>query len=181
MRLLHPASLITSRRRRWRNHQTQALKQHYRTLRRSAPDELATLALAVLYVDVAAGVLQAAILEGAVDEDPVVKNQVLVFEERVFVSSHQRTRLPLPCSCRKLTINVVRRHPRSVRQRSAEPPEKRFHACPRYFVARRCWPCCDEARAKPFPSSPRSRMTSWQGQAERPAGLATANVTRLGG
>jgi hypothetical protein len=35
---------------------------------------LATLALAVLYVDVAAGVLQAAILEGAVDEDPVVKN-----------------------------------------------------------------------------------------------------------
>jgi hypothetical protein len=70
MRLLHPASLITSRRRRWRDHQAQALKQHDRTLRRCTPDELATLALAVLYVDVAAGVLQAAILEGAVDEDP---------------------------------------------------------------------------------------------------------------
>jgi hypothetical protein len=106
MRLLHPASLITRGRRRGRNHQAQALKQHYRTLRRSTPDELATLALAGLYVDVAAGVLQAAILEGAVDEDPVVKNQVLVFEELVFVSSHQRTRLPLPCSCRKLTINA---------------------------------------------------------------------------
>ena len=82
------------------------MKQHDRTLRRSTPDELATLALAVLYVDVAAGVLQAAILEGAVDEDPVVKNQVLVFEELVFVSSHQKTRLPLPRCCRKLTINA---------------------------------------------------------------------------
>jgi hypothetical protein len=103
LRSLHPASLITSRRRRRRNHQAQALKQHHRTLRRTTPDELATLALTVLYVDVTAGVLQAAILEGAVDEDPVVKNQVLVFEDFVFVSSHQRTRLSLPCSCRKLT------------------------------------------------------------------------------
>jgi hypothetical protein len=56
---------------------------------RSTPDELATLALAVLHVDIAAGVLQAAILKGAVDEDPIVKNQVLIFEERIFVSSHQ--------------------------------------------------------------------------------------------
>jgi hypothetical protein len=31
---------------------------------------------------------------------------VLVFEELVFVSSHQKTRLPLPCGCRKLTINA---------------------------------------------------------------------------
>jgi len=181
MRLLHPASLITRRRRRWRNHQAQTLKQHDRTLRRCTPDELATLALAVLYVDVAAGVLQAAILEGAVDEDPVVKNQVLVFEELVFVSSHPRTRLPLPWSCRKLTINLIRRHLRSVRQRSAEPAEKRFHSCPRSFVARPSWPCCDAARAKPFPFSPRSPMTRWQRQAARSAGLATANVTRFGG
>jgi hypothetical protein len=75
-------------------------------LRRCTPDELATLALTVLYVDVAARILQAAILEGAVDEDPIVKNQVLVFEELVFVSSHQRTRLSLPSGCRKLTINA---------------------------------------------------------------------------
>jgi hypothetical protein len=103
MHLLHAPSLICCRRRRWRDHQAQTLEQHYRPLRRGTPDELATLALAVLYVDVAAGILQAAILEGAVDEDPVVKNQVLVFEELVFVSSHQRRRLPLPGSCRKLT------------------------------------------------------------------------------
>ena len=116
MRLLHPPSLITSRRRRGRNHQAQTLKQHYRTLRRCTPDELATLALAVLYVDVASGILQAAILEGAVDEDPLVKNQVLVFEDLVFVSSHQRTRLPLPGSCRK----VVGRRLRSIHRRSDE-------------------------------------------------------------
>jgi hypothetical protein len=35
---------------------------------------LATLALAVLDVDVAAGILQTAILEGTVDEDPVVQH-----------------------------------------------------------------------------------------------------------
>ena len=85
---LDPLSLTCGRWRRWRSHQAQTLKQHNRTLRRGTPDELATLALAVLHVDVAAGILQATILEGAVDEDPVVKNQVLIFEERIFVSSH---------------------------------------------------------------------------------------------
>jgi len=43
-------------------------------LRRGTPNELATLPLAVLYVNVTAGILQAAILEGAVDEDPLVKH-----------------------------------------------------------------------------------------------------------
>ena len=106
MDLLHPPSLICRRRRRWHCHQAQTLQQHNRPLRRGTPDELATLALTVLYVDVAAGILETAILEGAVDEDPVVKDQVLVFEELVFVSSHQRRRLPLPGSCRKLTVNL---------------------------------------------------------------------------
>jgi hypothetical protein len=32
---------------------------------------------------------------------------VLVFEEFVFVSSHRRTRLPLPGNCRKLTVCLV--------------------------------------------------------------------------
>ena len=105
MHLLHPPSLICGRRRRWRYHQAQTLQQHDRPLRRGTPDELATLTLAVLYIDVAAGVLQAAVLEGAVDEDPVVKNQVLVFEDLVFVSSHQNTRLPLPGGYRKLMVN----------------------------------------------------------------------------
>jgi hypothetical protein len=74
MRSLHAPGLVTSRGRRRRNHQAQALKQHHCTLCCSTPDELATLALAVLHVDVAARVLQAAVLERAVDEDPVVKN-----------------------------------------------------------------------------------------------------------
>ena len=104
--LLHSPSLICGRRRRRRYHQAQTLQQHNRPLRRSTPDELATLALAVLHVDVAAGILQAAILEGAVDEDPVVQHQVLVFEKLVFVSSHQRTRLSLPGSGRKRTVNL---------------------------------------------------------------------------
>jgi hypothetical protein len=106
MHLLHPASLIGGSRRRWHCHQAQTLQQHYRSLRRCTPDELATLTLAVLYVDVAAGILQAAILERAVDEDPVVKDQVLVFEGFVFVSSHPKTRLPLPGGSRKLWVDA---------------------------------------------------------------------------
>jgi hypothetical protein len=78
------------------------LQQHDRPLRRCPPNKLATLALAVLDVHITSGILQAAILEGAIDKDPVVENQVLVFEDFVFVSSHQKSRLPLPGSGRKL-------------------------------------------------------------------------------
>jgi len=77
------------------------LKQHDRTLRCATPDELTSLALAVLHVDIATGELQAAILERAVDKDPFVKNQVLVFKDFILVSSHKTTRLPLPKACRK--------------------------------------------------------------------------------
>jgi hypothetical protein len=63
---------------------------------------LATLALAVLDVNVASGILQTAILESAIDEDPVVKYQVLVFEDFVFVSSHEKLRLPPPGTGGKL-------------------------------------------------------------------------------
>src|SRR5208337_2913095 len=89
---------------------------------------------------------------------------------------------PVAASSRlTLTINVVRRHLRSARQRSAEPPEKGFHSCPRSIVARRCWPCCDEAQAKPFPFSHRSPMTRGQCQAASLAGLATASLAYFGG
>jgi hypothetical protein len=94
--LLDPPSLIGSTRRSWRNHQAQTLKQHYGTLRRSAPDQLAALALAVLHVNVPAGVFQAAILESAVDEDSVVQHQVLVFEDFIFASSHEKSGLRAP-------------------------------------------------------------------------------------
>ena len=106
MHLLHAPSLICRRRQRRRHHQAQTLQQHYRSLRRGTPDELATLPLAVLHVDVPARVLQAAVLEGAVDEDPLVKNQVLVFEELVFVPSHQKSRLPLPGRGCKRSVNL---------------------------------------------------------------------------
>jgi len=49
---------------------------------------LAAVALAVLDVHVPAGVFQAAILERAVDKYSVIENQVLVFEDFIFVASH---------------------------------------------------------------------------------------------
>ena len=101
---LYPPRLIRPRRWRWRYHQAQTLQKHHCPLRRGAPDELATLTLTVLHVDVTAGILQTAILERAVDKHPVVKHQVLVFEDFVFVSSHQKTRLPLPGGDRKLSL-----------------------------------------------------------------------------
>jgi hypothetical protein len=57
-------------------------------LRGAAPDQLAAFSLAVLYVDVASGILQTAILKRAVDEHAVVEDQVLVFEDLPFVSVH---------------------------------------------------------------------------------------------
>jgi hypothetical protein len=67
---------------------------------------LATFSLTVLHVDVAAGIFEAAILKGAVDENPVVQNQVLVLENLVFVSSHAKTRLPPPGRGRKPGVEV---------------------------------------------------------------------------
>ena len=101
---LHPPPLIRPRSWRWRDHQAQTLQQHHGPLRRGAPDELATLTLTVLHVNVTARILQAAILERAVDKHPVVKHQVLVLEDFVFVSSHQKTRLPLPACGRKRSV-----------------------------------------------------------------------------
>jgi hypothetical protein len=40
-------------------------------------------------VNIAARILQAAILKGAVDKHPVIQNHVLVFEDLVFVSGHR--------------------------------------------------------------------------------------------
>ena len=68
---------------------------------------MATLALSVLNNDVAALVLQAAVPKGPVEERPVVKNQVLGFEELAPVSSHQGTRLPRPGSYCKPVASVV--------------------------------------------------------------------------
>src|SRR5436309_11892309 len=74
-----------------RSHQSQALQQEHRALRGATPDQLTAFPLAVLHVDVSAGILQAAVLEYAVDEDPVVQDQVLVLEGLIIVSVHART------------------------------------------------------------------------------------------
>jgi hypothetical protein len=57
-----------------RGHQSKALEQKHGTLSSSPPDELTTFALAILNVDIAAGVFKAAILENTVDEHTFVKN-----------------------------------------------------------------------------------------------------------
>jgi hypothetical protein len=77
--------------RRWRGgyrHQSQTLQQKDGTLRGATPDELATVALAVLDVDVTAAVLQTAILEDAINKDAFVQNHVLVLEGLTVVSIH---------------------------------------------------------------------------------------------
>ena len=106
IRSLHAPGRIGGGRRRRRYHQAQTLQQHYRALCRCSPDELAAFSLTVLHVNVAAGIFQAAILEGAVDENPVIQNQVLVLEDLVFVSSHEKTRLPPHGRVRKLRVEV---------------------------------------------------------------------------
>jgi hypothetical protein len=73
---------------------------------RRPPDELASFPLTVLHVDVAAGIFEAAILKGAVDENPLIQDQVLVLENLVFVSSHEKTRLPPPGRGRKLGVEL---------------------------------------------------------------------------
>ena len=103
---LHAPRRIGGGRRRRRYHQAQALQQHDGPLRRCPPDELAAFSLAILHVDVAAGVFQTAILESAVDENPVIQNQVLVLEYLVFVSSHEKKRLSPPGRGRKLRVEA---------------------------------------------------------------------------
>jgi hypothetical protein len=64
------------------------LEQAYGSLRRAAPNKLAVLTVAVLHVGVTAGVFQATIFESAVDEHPIIENNVLAFKGYLFVPSH---------------------------------------------------------------------------------------------
>jgi hypothetical protein len=84
--LLHAS--IRGRRGGGDGHQPEALQQKNSTLRCAAPDELATVALAILNVDVSTAVFQTAILENAINEDAFVQNHVLVFERLAVVSIH---------------------------------------------------------------------------------------------
>ena len=77
-----------SRRWRRRGHQAKSLKQEDGALRCAAPDQLAAFTLAVLHVNVAAGVFQAAVPERAIDIDTVIQRQMLVFKNLAFVAGH---------------------------------------------------------------------------------------------
>ncbi len=61
-------------------------------MRRASPDELATFSLAILHVNVAAGIFQAAILEFAIHVNAIVKYHVLILEDFVLMSIHRFTR-----------------------------------------------------------------------------------------
>ena len=91
--LLNSAGGFCARRRGRRHHEPQPLEQHDRALRRSAPNELAAFSLAVLNVNIPAGILQAAISEGAMYEHSLIKNHMLVFENLVLVSGHGDAKL----------------------------------------------------------------------------------------
>jgi hypothetical protein len=69
---VHPTGGLSSRWGRHRNHQTEALQQQYGALGGASPDKLATFTLTILDVDVAARILQAAILELAIHIDAIV-------------------------------------------------------------------------------------------------------------
>jgi hypothetical protein len=72
-----------------RTHEPKPLEQDHGSLGRPAPHQLAAVALAILYINVPAGILQAAVFELAVDENSVVEDQMLAFEGLVFVSGHR--------------------------------------------------------------------------------------------
>jgi len=89
------------RRDKGRSHQSQTLQEEHRALRRATPHKLAAFALAVLHIDITAGILQAAISKSAVDEHAIVEDQVLVFEDLVLISSHDGARLsPAATPCK---------------------------------------------------------------------------------
>jgi hypothetical protein len=61
-------------------------------LRRASPDKLAAFALAVLHVNIAAGILQTAVLELAVHVNTVIQNHVLVLKCLILKAIHEPTR-----------------------------------------------------------------------------------------
>ena len=61
-------------------------------MRGASPNELATLSLAILNVNVSARILQAAILELTIYVDAIVQNHVLILEDLVLMSVHRFTR-----------------------------------------------------------------------------------------
>lgn len=69
-------------------HQPQRLQENDGVLRRAAPHELTSFTLTVLDVDVAAGILQTAVAERAIDKDSLVEDKVLALKYLIVESIH---------------------------------------------------------------------------------------------
>jgi hypothetical protein len=65
------------------------LQEKNSSLGGASPDKLAAFALAVLNVDVASSVFQAAVFKDTVDEDSVIKHKMLVLKSLAFKSVHR--------------------------------------------------------------------------------------------
>jgi hypothetical protein len=65
------------------------LKEQDRALGGPTPHKLAAFALAILDIDIAAGIFQAAILENAINVHSVIQHHMLVFEYFVLVTHHK--------------------------------------------------------------------------------------------
>src|SRR5579875_1532453 len=99
--LLNATRRIAGRRRRGKRHETEALQKEDGALRSAAPDELAAVTLTVLDVNVAPGVFQTTVPEGAIDKDAVVQHQMLILKCLAFVSVHDK----LGYHCREFNCN----------------------------------------------------------------------------
>jgi hypothetical protein len=98
------------------------LQKQNGSLRRAPPDKLTPFALAVLHVDIRAGIFQAAILKLAIHVDAVVQHDVLIFKGLIFKSIHgfalalfSRTSLRLPFGPDGCKIDEGRRQHRAAR------------------------------------------------------------------
>ena len=92
VRSVDPAGRFVARGRWGRNHQAETLQKQDGALGGASPNELATLTLAILNVNVPPRILQAAILKLAIHVDAIVQNHMLIFEDLVLMSVHRFTR-----------------------------------------------------------------------------------------
>jgi hypothetical protein len=88
--LLHAVGRVAGGHGLGRRHQSQALQQKDGALGSAAPNQLAAFTLTVLHIGVAAGIFQAAIAEDAVDEDAVIKHQMLILKGLALVTVHKQ-------------------------------------------------------------------------------------------
>ncbi len=72
----------------------------------TSPDELATFTLAILHIDVATRILQAAILELAIHVDAIIKNDMLILEGLIFKSIHKFNRVV--CRFKEILVSQSR-------------------------------------------------------------------------